>query len=320
MNRTNLALLEHVNDGCGCGCGENPCGCLPTEFTRLRYSYGLRLGAVELSDEQGYLVGKHRFHNARCHGSGVLCGLEADRFVWPQGAPTTTPSTVLRVSRGAAMDQCGREILVPCDQCIDVAAWFGKNSAKLDLPADTTTLVIRIALRYRECPSDPAPVPRDPCGCDSAGCDYSRVREGFELALFAINFPACAGDVFPTTDALLTALGGTASPTSDFSAALNAAVAAGCPQTLTDEWICLADFTATLTTASGAAPLVSDISTPDNTISGRHTLLSTAALQALVLSLAGITDPQSVLVVGPTIGSPEFCRRWPGFRDTDYSD
>ena len=30
-----------------------------------------------------------------------------------------------------------------------------------------------MGLRYLECPSDPAPVPRDPCGCDNGGCAYT---------------------------------------------------------------------------------------------------------------------------------------------------
>lgn len=318
MNSTSMSPIG-THDAGDCGCGGNACGCVPAEFTRLRYAYGLRLGAVELSDEQAYLVGKHRFHNARCHGAGILCGLKADRFVYPQGSPASTPSTVLRVSRGAALDQCGREILVPCDQCIDVAAWFGKNLAKLRLPADTGALSLRVALRYRECPSDPAPVPRDACGCDSVGCDYSRVREGFELALFADPYPACAGAVFPDADAILAALGRNASasaasrqevsreaPVLDLPTALGAAAAEGCPTVSQDEWLCLADFTATLATTPGAAPKVSDISAPDNTIPGRHTLLSTAALQALILDLAGATDAQSVLAAGPTLGQPGF--------------
>lgn len=276
---------------------------MPTEFTRLRYAYGLRLGAVELSDEQGYLVGKHRFHNAHCHGAGVLCGLKAERFVWPQGSPDSTPSTVLRVSQGAALDQCGREVLVPCDQCIDVAAWFGQRITKLGLPTGATTLALRVALRYRECPSDPAPVPRDPCGCDSTGCDYSRVREGFELALFAAPFPACAGAVFPAVGALLATLGEAANAG---SAALDSVVAAACPKVAQDEWICLADFTASLTAAVGTVPTVSDITVPDNRISVRRTLLSTSALQALVLHLANAADPQSLLADGPTLGTPGF--------------
>jgi hypothetical protein len=308
-----------------CGSGD-ACGCMPAEFTRLRYAYGLRLGAVELSDEQSYLVGKHRFHNARCHGAGVLCGLRVDRFTFPQGS--TSPSTVIRVTRGAALDACGREILVPVDQCIDVNAWFLKNSAQLSLPSGTASLPMRVALRYRECPSDPAPVPRDPCGCDASGCDYTRVREGFELRLFAGNtLPACDVDVFPDAAELLKALGvsvpvSTPAPSpgpgtstaadpkpvpsspkvSHLVRKLDELTAASCPA-MKNEWICLADFIATLD-STGAT--VTTIPAPDNAIPGRHVLLSTAALQALVIGLAGAFRAEGFLGVGPTLGGISF--------------
>jgi hypothetical protein len=319
--------------GCGGGCG---CGCVPSEFTRLRYAYGLRLGAVELSDEQSYLVGKHRFHNARLHGAGVLCGLRVDQFQFPQGSSSTT-STVLRVSRGAALDACGREVLVPVDQCIDVNAWFLKNGAGLKLAANTTTLPMRVAVRYRECPSDPAPVPRDPCGCDDSGCDYTRVREGFELRLFAQELPDCSGDIFPNAADLLKrfgmnvpALTPAAAPTSnpaptptprpmptpapaapsaptvpdmsDLISGLDELASASCPEPK-NEWICLADFTATL---NSSAATVTSITAPDNTIPGRHVLLSTAAIQTLVIGLAGAFAGEGFLGTGPTLGALSF--------------
>jgi hypothetical protein len=291
--------------GKGCGCS-GPCDCLPAEFTRLRYSYGMRLGQVELSDEQSYLVGKHRFHNMHCHGAGVLCGLRVDRFVWPHGATAGTPSTVLRVSRGAALDGYGREVLVPCDQCIDVAAWFAVNRGKLNPAPAAGALRIWVALRYRECPSDPAPVPHDPCGCDTGGCDYTRVRESFELCLFADKSPSCAGAVFPAAGALLAAL-----ETTDDSAPdgpqtrLDLLTAEPCPVAGSDEWICLAAFDATLN-AAGPAQTVTDISAPDNAIPGRRPLLSTAALQILVLGIANATGAAGFLGAGPAISGIAF--------------
>jgi hypothetical protein len=291
--------------GKGCGCS-GPCDCLPTEFTRLRYAYGMRLGAVELSDEQSYLVGKDRFHNAHCHGAGVLCGLRVDRFVWPQGAPAGTSSTVLRVSRGAALDGCGREVLVPCDQCIDVAAWFAVNGGKLDPPPAAGPLHIWVALRYRECPSDPASVPRDPCGCDTGGCDYTRVRESFELCLFAGKSPACAGAVFPPAGMLLAALDPAGGAASDgLPTQLDQLTAEPCPAAAVDEWICLAAFDATLT-AAGASQTVTDITAPDNTIPGRRPLLSTAALQSLLLGVANATGAEGLLGAGPAISGIAF--------------
>ncbi len=113
----------------------DPCagdfGCLaaPAEFVRLRYFFGQRLGVIDFVDEQSYVVGKLRLHNRLAHGVGVLCGLQATRFVYPQNAPTGTQTTLLRVSGGVALDPFGREIVVGWDQCIDVAAWYVQHPA-----------------------------------------------------------------------------------------------------------------------------------------------------------------------------------------------
>src|SRR5262249_18297732 len=159
----------------------------PPEFVRLRYFFGQRLGVVDLTDEQAYVVGKQRFHNLRAHGAGVLCGLRAERFLFPAGVPPSTPTRVLLVRKGAALDGCGREIVVGWDQCIDVGAWFAKHLATSDDlqhwfdPGAEHALWLAVC--YRDCPSDPQPAPRDPCGCDPGGCELGRVREGFELKL-----------------------------------------------------------------------------------------------------------------------------------------
>jgi hypothetical protein len=108
-------------------CAGQACLVSPAEFVRLRYFFGQRLNVVDLADEQSYFAGKQRFHNARAHGAGVLCGLTADRYVFPQGSPPATATTLLRVHRGAALDACGREIVVGWDQCIDVAAWYAQH-------------------------------------------------------------------------------------------------------------------------------------------------------------------------------------------------
>lgn len=298
-------LGSGASGGKACGCS-GPCDCLSAEFTRLRYSYGMRLGQVELSDEQSYLVGKDRFHNMHCHGAGVLCGLKVERFVWPQGAPAGTPTTVLRVSRGAALDGCGREVLVPADQCIDVAAWFAVNVGKLDPAPGAGPLRIWVALRYRECPSDPAMVPRDSCGCGTGGCDYTRVRESFELCLFAGKSPTCAGAVFPTAGSLLTVLAAADGTVPDtLQPGLDQLTAEACPTAAPDEWICLAAFDATVT-APGSGQTVTDISVPDNAIGGRRPLLSTAALQTLVLGLANAAGATGALGTGPSINGIKF--------------
>lgn len=271
------------------GCGEvaeTVCCAVPAEFSRVRYFFGQRLGVVDLADEQRYHAGKNALHNLRLHGAGVVCGLQAERFVWPAGAPPATPATILRVTRGFALDACGREVVVPVDQCIDVAAWVSANRDRLPEPAPDPNeeggaaaagLTLVLAVRYRECPSDPAPAPRDPCGCDAGGCEFSRVREGFELALFppAEQEDLCGPAPGPSAEDLSEAFAA-----SDPEEALKLLLGASCGDAPCDPWLCLARIPVEL----DAAGNVVDLGPPDNAPPERAFLLSTAAIQALLLA------------------------------------
>lgn len=168
-------------------CCEGPCAPLPEGFVRLRYFFGKRLGVVDLKDEQAYHRGKSRLHNHLLHGHGVLCGLGLSRF-----EAGDTDSGVVRVHRGAALDTCGREVVVPWDQCIDLTAWLTRRRSDAQERGETfppshlvtdDELRLCIAVRQRECKTTPEPAPRDPCACDTGGCEYGRVHESFELAV-----------------------------------------------------------------------------------------------------------------------------------------
>lgn len=249
------------------GCG------VPYEFVRLRYFFGQRLGVLELTDEQAYVVGKQRFHNRHAHGAGVLCGLAASRYA-PGGAVSTT---LARVSSGAALDGCGREIVVGWDTCVDVAAWYRVNrETNLDLadPAADTAQHVWVVVCYRECPSDPAPAPRDPCGCEPSGCENSRVREGFELRLVTVSG-------LPGTPPVPVASG-------------------SCPPTVADPCLVLARIDVVL----DAAGQVVDLAGIDNTL--RTELWSTAALQAALGATFGTEELAAALAGGPRLGPVGF--------------
>ncbi len=96
-------------------CGVARCE-LPAGFFRVNYFHGKEMRLADYVDEQRYHAGKMRFHNEKLHGAGILCGLKLSAMD-PEG-------TLLRVGRGAAIDACGREIVVGFSQCVDVAAWF----------------------------------------------------------------------------------------------------------------------------------------------------------------------------------------------------
>lgn len=247
-------------------------GCIiPGEFVRLRYFFGQRLGAMELTDEQAYVVGKQRFHNQRLHGAGVLCGLRVECYA-PAGQETTT---LLKVTSGAAIDACGREILVGWDSCIDVAAWVRKHrESNPDLadPTQPSAQRVWVILCYQECPSDPSPAPWDPCGCEAAGCEYSRVREGFRLDL--VTESDLPGSVV-------------VSKTSD-----------SCPVPPSDACLVLARVDLALDDQGD----VSDLTAIEHAIPQRAELWSTAAIQA---ALSGVIDPADLaaaLAGGPRFG------------------
>jgi hypothetical protein len=267
-------------------CRDDTCVADSGDFARVRYFFGQRLTAVDLADEQAYLVGKMRFHHRHLHGCGVVCGLTAER---PAASETPDGTTrMLRVHAGVAVDCHGREIVVPADHCIDVGAWYGRRRTKLpDAWQEEGTNDLWVAVRYRDCPSDPVRAPRDPCGCTVEGCEYGRVREGFQLELLTDLEDACTDP--PDAEAARRAISG--------EAALACPPCGGpCPG-----WLVLAKLTATLSGEPGGIA-VSDIGEPDDEIPERLPLLPTWALQAL--AAVGSARQPDLLGPTPTAGAP----------------
>jgi hypothetical protein len=102
------------SSGSGCGCGRTSAAGLSYDggFTRPSFFDGQLLCADDLQALTAYVRGKDRLHNRYLTGSGVVCGLDvvcscADR------------RTVI-VRAGYALDCCGNDIVVPCDQTIDI--------------------------------------------------------------------------------------------------------------------------------------------------------------------------------------------------------
>ena len=72
--------------GCGCGpkmpaaacaCGDIGCAtCRNQGFVRPRFFAGQLLTEEDLQQIVDYTVAKHRLHNQRLGGDGVVCGLE----------------------------------------------------------------------------------------------------------------------------------------------------------------------------------------------------------------------------------------------------
>jgi len=143
-------------------------------FARNHYFDGKFMVARDFTDEQRYYVDKLRHHNARLHGSGVVCGLKVkqhpneacrDRFVC--------------IEPGTAIDCCGHEIIIPEEECVDIATLAAIKALKEK--NDTATHTLQICVRYKDCPTEDVPVLYDECGCDETKCAPNRILESYEF-------------------------------------------------------------------------------------------------------------------------------------------
>lgn len=265
----------------------DPHACGTHADTRLRYVYGQRLTAVDLADEQAYLLGQSRFLAERGLGAGVVCGLRAERI-----PPREGHAPAVRVTAGAALDGCGRRIVVPGDHCLDVGAWYATNRDDLGWE-EPGSYPAWIGLRHAEHPSHPTTVPRDPCGCDATSCAYGRVRDGFDLALHPATGPAeidTRDDLLPH---LCDQLAGAAPE--------RVLTPAACPACRCDAWLLLAAVDVTVLEIPGGPGLrATAVSAPDHTDPRRRDLLSLEAVQRLATAVAGVLD--GWCAAGPAVG------------------
>ncbi len=154
-------------------------------FVRLRYHYGMLLGAEDFSVEQRERVLRRRLHHALLHGAGTVWGLRV-----ALGQPDTEGRrTQVIVRPGLAVDALGREIYVDQDQCLDVAG-LARHSiwAELLAPDGTTNGTVRrayVVLRYEACHADPVPAISPPCDGPGDATAYSRLLDRFHIELTA---------------------------------------------------------------------------------------------------------------------------------------
>jgi hypothetical protein len=200
--------------GCGCGGGcSGGCGCKPAKlpeavtapcspcetssFVRPRFFAGQLLTEDDLGSLIDYVVAKNRFHNARLFGAGVVCGLLVEC------GPCN--STKIVVQPGYALDCCGNDLVLTCEQTLDIAPMIRELAARkgkdctdpcteakaADTKANTTgtaagqgrTEHYCLYARYAERSDQPVaayPVGQD---CDAASCEPTRILEGIAFEL-----------------------------------------------------------------------------------------------------------------------------------------
>lgn len=165
---------------------------------RPRYFPRQILTPDDLTLEQQYFRDKLRRHNRIMHGWGVVCG--ARICVVPQtsgiaNAPSSYQPWVVSISSGYLLGPYGDEIVLDCCRTVDLrtTGTSGVTGEPCSQPVDPwcsevfvardATAPLYIAVKYKECKTRPVRVQPVGCGCDDSSCEYSRLRDGYEIGI-----------------------------------------------------------------------------------------------------------------------------------------
>lgn len=133
-------------------------------MTRVRFFDGQLLSARDLEAEQTYQIEKRRLHNRMLHGAGIVEGLGVS-------VENGAAEPVL-VAPGFALDRNGNEILVAAPVRLD--------------PGNFPRTTCFVTIQYTETATDPV-------SSTDGGVEYSRVTEGFTVAIVTED-PAGSAD------------------------------------------------------------------------------------------------------------------------------
>jgi hypothetical protein len=167
---------------------------------RVHYFSRQLITADDMTAEQAYFREKLRRHNRYLHGWGVVCGCAVEPY------PDATHPWQVRICPGYVITPQGDEILIGAPVNFDL----GGDSLQVPDPCANPTrppgLVtsgtltqgapisqiqeeqpVYLAICYSECETRPVRVHPVGCACDESACDYSRIRDSFELV--RLNYP-----------------------------------------------------------------------------------------------------------------------------------
>jgi hypothetical protein len=226
------------------------------------------LTADDLTTERDYFLQKLRRHNRFMHGWGVVCGLSVI------AAPDQKHPWMVQVGSGYALGPYGDEIFIGEPVLFDLSACINGGVTNPCEPSMVTpggagtSTVAYLAIRYSECLSRPVQTASSGCGCDSDPCQYSRIRDSFQIQ--------CLPELPPQPP-----------PPPGLCEVVRGAKIAACPPCPTDPWVVLAKIKLPSATTM-------NISNSDIDTSVRRVILSTAVLQEqLIHCCCGGTRPSS---------------------------
>jgi hypothetical protein len=151
------------------------------KLERVKFFQRQLLTVDDMVTDQDYFRQKMRRHNRFLHGWGVVCGLE----VTP--APIDGAPLRVRISEGYALGPFGDEIYVGEPVFLDLGKCGPHDKTDPCNPGRATGTgftggTVYVAIEYAECFAQPIRSLPAGFGCDDDGCEYSRIRDSFDLA------------------------------------------------------------------------------------------------------------------------------------------
>jgi hypothetical protein len=174
-------------------CANEPMECDFIADERNRYFTGKYLTARDFADEQAYFLSRHRLHNRLLHGWGIVCGLK----VVQHPDPDCRKRWVV-VLPGAALDCCGRELILKCEEPVQLEWPTGEGEhteqytprpRAQQAPDDDEEERERflLVMRYVEEQTEEVPVLYNEGTCDPKRKEANRIRESVTFELIPFN-------------------------------------------------------------------------------------------------------------------------------------
>jgi hypothetical protein len=248
--------------------------CHPTQgaLERVRYFPRQLLTADDMVTDQEYPREKMRRHNRYLHGWGTVCGLEV------VAASTAEMPWRVKVTPGYALGPWGDEIYVGEPVHIDLARC---SPGAVTDPCEPDLLhtggsaighTLFLAIKYAECVAQPVRAMPAGCACEEEACEYSRIRDSFQIECLA-ELPPSHQPKPP--DPLLCEL-------------INGKRLPQCPPYPAEPWVVLAQVTLP------ASPSTHITDSSIDNITFRRQIYSTAVLQEQLIACCCRERPQQV--------------------------
>ncbi|HEV7505506.1 MAG TPA: hypothetical protein VGS07_11385 [Thermoanaerobaculia bacterium] len=151
----------------------------PDPTKHVNYTLGMVLGVDDFNQEFAWLSGRDRWLARDAVGYGTLCGLLVT-------SETAAKGPRLMVTSGTALTPRGQLVCVKPAQCAYLNDWLAANKASLPALLGSplaSTLSLYLTLCYRDCPTDPLPIPGEPCRSEDELLQPSRRADDFAMEL-----------------------------------------------------------------------------------------------------------------------------------------